>query len=209
MITPRTVIDNINRSPSSVYQYHLRTTFFSAFKAGWTSLYTAFPDQIRYGRAVSDQSVVMSIRDPYSRFASQWSWLWNSGVDHDPVVKHYRHLLQGVQSRDPVHAASTYLKSVHPIIEHWCGELHLVSQSRALESLLWNTSVSDIRFVSIHDFAQVLSQDYGYHHYQPRNRVPNPYTELFRPIEDLVRETFAQDQRRWESVGLGINNICV
>lgn len=200
MKTLQTVIDNIHRSPSSVYLYEFNTTFFSAFKSGWTSLYTAFPDHVRYGRAVPHKHVVMSIRDPYLRFASQWYWLWDTDVSYDPVVQNYRSLLSDIQQQDPCVAASTYLKQIHSLIEHWCGELHLVSQSRARESLLWKTPVSDIRYVSINNFAQMFSKDYGYHHYQQRGQVKNRYGELFRPIESLIRKTFAEDQRLWEQV---------
>ena len=166
-------------------------------------MYSAFPDCIRYGRAVPNQSVVMTLRDPYERFASQWHWLWHNNSE-DPVLQQY---LPSLQACDPVQAAQVYLHDVHPIMEEYCGELHLVSQSRALQSLLWHTPVKSMRYVSLDRFAEFLQREYSIDHYCVRNSQPNPYRQQFAPIQQLIRKTFAEDQRRWEQASLDINNI--
>lgn len=169
-------------------------------------MYTAFPDCIHYGRAQPDHPVVITLRDPYERFASQWHWLWHNDSE-DPVLAQYRLGLQADQLRDPVQAATVYLHEVHPIMEEYCGELHLVSQSRAVQSLLWQTAVKSTGYIRLDHFAEFLQREYSIDHYVVRNSQPNPYRQQFAPIQQLIRKTFAEDQRRWEQASLNINNI--
>ena len=203
----QTVIDNIDFSPNSVWVPEWSTTFFSAFRGGWTSLYGAFPYNIHYGRAVRNSTVIMTLRDPYERFASQWHWMWHTHNSTDPVFHRGRHSLQKLQQRDPVQAARVYLNDVHPVMEQYCGELHMVSQNRALESLVWRTPVKTIRYISLDHFACVLQQEFGINHYVVRNSIPNTYRQQFAPIEQLIRKKFQEDQCKWQQAKFNINTL--
>lgn len=189
---------------------------FAPPKTGFSTLKTHFGQHLRAHAIPETCCILGCVRDPVTRWLSAFNHLvlWGDKREDPSAYLVQEHFGDAFFQQwfpppenitDPVGFCRAWLLEAQPEFERWGCELHLASQTQCYNHLLGEHWAEDPR-LQLFDHGQwipviwkttgvmvnLVSNIGVYRH--PRH--------FFNSVHSLIQQTFAEDQRLWQRVGL-------